>query len=52
MKYVVTVEKSATYIVEANSETQALNIADEWLNERGFDKCDIRAANEEDEEDE
>ena len=49
MKYVVTVEKNATYIVEANSETQALNIADEWLNERGFDKCDIREANEEDE---
>ena len=49
MKYVVTVEKKATYFIEANSETQALNIADEWLNERGFDKCDIRAANEEDE---
>ena len=49
MKYVVTVEKKATYFIEANSETQALNIADEWLNERGFDKCDIREANEEDE---
>ena len=41
MKYVVTVEKRATYIVEANSEAQALNIADEWLNERDFDECDI-----------
>ena len=49
MKYVVIVEKKATYFIEANSETQALNIADECLNERGFDKCDIREANEEDE---
>ena len=49
MKYVVTVEKKATYFIETNSETQALNIADEWLNERWFDKCDIRAAKEEDE---
>lgn len=48
MKYVVTVEKKATYFVEASSETQALNIADEWLNEREFDECDIREANEED----
>ena len=50
MKHVVTVEKKATYFIEANSETQALNIADEWLNERGFDKCDIREAGEEEDE--
>ena len=52
MKYVVTVEKKAAYLIEANSETQALYIADEWLNEREFDECSIREANEEDEEDE
>ncbi len=52
MKYVVKVEKSATYIVEAKCEIQALNIANNWLNDRDFDECSIRAANEEDEEDE
>jgi hypothetical protein len=41
MKYEVSVEKRATYIIEAKNETQALYIADEWLSERDFDECII-----------
>lgn len=41
MRYVVTVEKRATYEIEADSEAQALNIADEWLHERDFDECEV-----------
>ena len=41
MKYEVYVMKEATYIIDAESEEDALNIADLWLMERDFDECDI-----------
>lgn len=48
--YEVYVTKSAVYCIEAESEEEALNIADEWLNDREFDRCVIREIDAEDEE--
>jgi hypothetical protein len=39
--YEVYVKKEATYYIEAESEEEALDIADEWLNERTFDDYEI-----------
>lgn len=46
--YEVYVSKTATYIIEAKSEAQALNIADMYLQERDFDECEIVEIKEED----
>ena len=35
--YKVKVLKEATYYIEAENEAEALDLADEWLNERNFD---------------
>lgn len=39
--YKVTVIKEATYYVEAENDAEALDLADEWLNERNFDNYSI-----------
>ena len=39
--YKIYVKKEASYYVKAESEEEALNIADEWLNERDFDDYEI-----------
>lgn len=45
MKYEVYVMKEATYTIEAESEEDALNIADAWLMEQDFDECDVEEIN-------
>ena len=39
--YKVKVLKEATYYVEAENDAEALDLADEWLNERNFDNFSI-----------
>lgn len=39
--YKVKVLKEATYYIEAENEAEALDFADEWLNERNFDNYSI-----------
>lgn len=39
--YKVKVVKEATYYVEAENDAEALDLADEWLNERNFDDFSI-----------
>ncbi len=47
-KYYVTVSKGiVTYEVEAENEEKALDIADEWYNERSFEDVTIVEMNKE-----
>lgn len=39
--YKVHVLKEATYYIETETDAEALDLADEWLNERDFDYCSI-----------
>ena len=48
--YEIYVTKSAVYCIEADSEEEALMVADEWLNDCEFDKCVIREIEKEDED--
>ena len=43
--YKVKVLKEATYYIEAENEAEALDLADEWLNERNFDNYSIEETN-------
>ena len=43
--YRVYVKKEAEYLIRANSEEQAYEIADEWLCERYFDDYSIEEDN-------
>ncbi len=45
--YKIHVLKEAVYKIEAESETEALDFADEWLNEREFDYYSIENLSEE-----
>jgi hypothetical protein len=47
MKYEVYVIKEACYEIEADSETEALMIADEYLQNRDFDDYEIKVLSEE-----
>lgn len=40
-EYEVYVMKKATYLIKAESEEHALDIADEYLQERDFDECEV-----------
>lgn len=45
--YKVHALKEATYYIEAENEAEALDLADEWLNERNFDNYSIEEISEE-----
>lgn len=44
--YKIHVLKEAVYHIEAENEAEALDFADEWLNERNFDYYSIEEVNE------